>query len=116
MKIQLLRWVLLALYLLGLSTAYGQGIKWGSGPANYQFSGTSVGYQVVIDASGNTYVAGTGGYSIAFDDLLPRPSAGPAASSFSSATPAVSRCGYCAAVAARVRRWPWPWTGPASRW
>lgn len=67
----LLRWVLLACGLLGLRVGYGQGIKWGAGPANYTFNGASAGYQVVADAAGNTYVAGTGGASIALDDLLP---------------------------------------------
>jgi len=67
----LLRWVLLACSLLLLRVGYGQGIKWGAGPANYAFNGASAGYQVVADAAGNTYLAGTGGASIALDDLLP---------------------------------------------
>jgi hypothetical protein len=67
----LLRWVLLACGLLMLRVGYGQGIQWGAGPTNYGFNGASVGYQVVADAAGNTYVAGTGGAIVAFDELLP---------------------------------------------
>ncbi len=67
----LLRFFLLAGGLLGLRVGHGQGIKWGAGPANYAFSGSSAGYQVVADAAGNTYLAGTGGASVAFGDLLP---------------------------------------------
>jgi hypothetical protein len=67
----LLRWVLLACGLLGLRVGYGQGIKWGAGPTNYAFNGASAGYQVVADAAGNTYLAGTGGASVAFGELLP---------------------------------------------
>ncbi|WP_210520328.1 T9SS type A sorting domain-containing protein [Hymenobacter terricola] len=71
MKTATLRWVVVLTAFLWAGMGHAQGVKWAKRSENYPLAGVSVGYQVVVDAAGNTYIAGTGGARVEFDGLAP---------------------------------------------